>query len=101
MDVNSFFESFNHFFIIGGRRQNPKLNLRIIKSRESEAWRRDKRVPDSCSKVAPNRNILKIGLFGRKPAGYRSGLFKSSVNFAVAYERKFRNRINVGRKKFI
>ena len=83
MDINAFFESLNHFGVFGRGGQNPELNLRIIKRREGKTCGGDKRVPDFRAEIAPDRNILEIRLFRRKPARNRAGLFQSRVDFPV------------------
>ena len=80
MDVRAVAERLFERLDIGDMRQQPELDLRIIRRQQHMAVIGDKGGADLAAFLGPDRNILQIGIVGRQPAGRGDGLRIGGVN---------------------
>ena len=74
MNVFSVLKSIEHHLVARDVRQQTQLKLRIIGRDEFVAGLGDEGAPDAPAHFCANRNILQVGIAGRKPARRRDGL---------------------------
>ena len=83
MNVFAFLKSFKHDRILRDMCEEPQLELRVIRGNDFVSLLRHERAANTPAKIGANRNVLQIGIAGRKPAGGRNSLIELAVNAPV------------------
>ncbi len=80
-------------------RQYTQLNLRIISRQQHTARRSTERLAQSPPHIRPHRNILQIGVGGRKTAGGRNRLIKRGMQAAIVSNQRLQ-ALSIGTAQF-
>ena len=80
VDVLVFFEGLDERRVPGEVRQDPQLDLGVVRDDEPEARRRDEGLPDLAPGGRADRDVLEVGIRGREPARRRDVLAERGMD---------------------